>query len=125
MNLRYEASGLMQGAYAYIKAHIDALNSLPPPGATWTRYDIPEDARPHLQKLVSDGAIEIVDNDGEYNRYATDPDAFQIIEKCDANRQKLLCGHSGIKNIGGGFYTCSHDHCDHRYTKDTMQILLG
>lgn len=124
MNLAYEASGLAQGAYSYINAHIDALDDLPPPGVEWDRYDIDDTARPHLQKLVSDGAVKVVGEDGGYNQYLTTENAYEIVQECDDGRSRLLCGHSGIRNIGDGLYTCGLEQCNHRYTRDTMELLL-
>lgn len=124
MNLRYEASGLVQGGYSYLRAHIDALTHLPEPDREWTRFDVADDVRPHLQKLISDGAIRIVGEEDGYKLYSTTDTAFEIVQDIDGNRTKLLCGHSGLKNLGDGLLTCSYEGCDHRYTKDTMTILL-
>lgn len=125
MGLQYNNSGLMPGSYAYIRAHIDALRDVPPPEETWTWHDVEENIRRHLEKLRADGSVVVEgETDDGYKLFTVDERAYEIIEECDQQRQTLPCGHTGLKNIGGGLLTCGFDGCEHRYTRDTMQLLL-
>lgn len=125
MSLQYDSSGLLPGAYAYIHAHIDDVKSIAPPSETFTRLDLDRGARRHLQKLTVDGAIEIVgETDDGYKLYQTREAAWDAIEDCREAREELLCGHGGIRNLGNGLYTCTKRDCEHKYTRDTIEVLL-
>jgi len=125
MSQGYEACGLMQGARDYIRGHIADLEALPPPDERWQARDVPERTGRRLQRLCALGAVERVARDETgRNVYATDERAWALIEDYAASERPLLCDHGGLRNLGDGLYTCGHDACDHRYTRDTVELLL-
>lgn len=125
MSVGYDSSGLRPGAHAYIRCNIDAISSLKPPDARWTRFDVAEAARSHLERLRIEGAIEVTGSTEGRHVYVTTEAAWEVIQDYDKNRNKLLCDHGGFRNIGGGLFTCGHEDCDHRYTRDTLELLLS
>lgn len=125
MAVGHDTSGLPSGSYHYIRGHLDALTELPPPEERWTYHDISDSIHTHLQKLRADGSVVVEgETDDGYKLFSVDERAYQIIKECSQARETLPCGHTGVKNIGDGLLTCGFDGCSHKYTRDTMQLLL-
>jgi hypothetical protein len=116
-------SRLPQGAEDFIRPRGPQLSELPPPGEHWQATDIPEEIHNTLQRLRHLGVITVVDDVGT-NDYETTEQGWDVIQDYADREDALLCGHGGIKNLGNGVYTCGSDQCDHRYTRDTMELLL-
>lgn len=109
----------------YLRANFDALSDLPEPDERWTYLDLCDCIEPHLQKLIEIQGVEHVgENEEGYKEFKVNEEAYEILLECREGRMTLPCGYSGFKNIGGGFYTCSFDRCDHRYTRETLHWLL-
>lgn len=125
MSQGYDACGLMQGARDYIRGHIADVEALPPPSERWQAQDVPKPTQRCLQRLCALGAIERVTRDATgRNVYETDERAWALIEEYASAERPLLCNHGGLRNLGDGLYTCGYEECEHRYTRDTVEVLL-
>lgn len=108
-------SGINRKARNWIAANVDLLQVLidadePLPLEAW-----PEELHGRVLRGAEVDAIRTeVDEDTEYHRHQYDltPKIEAAVEKKLEDRQTLPCGHFGVRNLGGGRYTCSYDGCD-------------
>jgi hypothetical protein len=116
---------LVSGARDYIRPRGPRLRHLPESGKTWDAEDIPDAMKNCLQRLQHLGVIKTVDRHGSgLNLYETTEQGWAIIEEYAERDDALLCEHGGIKNLGDGLYTCADKDCDHKYSRDTIGLLL-
>lgn len=109
----------------YIRSQTNALAKIPPPNEQWTYHNVSEVIQQRLQKLLSEKIVVVIGkNDDGHKLYRVNAKAYELIEKHSQEIQRLPCGHTGIKNIGDGLFTCGFDGCSRKYTRDTMQLLL-
>jgi len=118
-------SELVSGARDYIRPRGPRLRHIPEPGERWDAEDVPEAVVSCLQRLRHLGVIRIVDRRGsDRNLYETTEQGWAVIEEYAEREDALLCEHGGIKNLGDGLYSCGDPDCDHRYTRDTVELLM-
>jgi len=119
-------SGLMRGADEYIRGNVSVLRNLPRPDEEWRFAEVDDLGRGRLQKLWHLGIVEKVRRPVDEDVYVwqTDTRAWKLIEEYADREEPLLCDHPGIRNLGDGLYTCGRDECDHKYTRDTVELLF-
>lgn len=117
-------SGIGKKARNWIGSNIDILAVLveadgPIPLQAW-----PEDVRGSVVHAADIGAIKSrIDEDSANRRseYYLSETVEAVVESRLEDRQTLPCGHSGLRNLGGGRYACSYDGCDEVFLRATAE----
>lgn len=106
-----------------IKACISEYVGVPDPSEVWhfNETDLTESA--HHQLISDDGVIE-AGRTGERRKWRTDPDVYAEIQRIAAEQPLLACGHKAFRTVDLGSerpYSCLHDDCEARYTRETIE----
>lgn len=101
---------------------------LPHPSELWTRWSVSDAVAKRRRKLQANHIIYVVENhrqsEDECNVYRTNPQAYNWIQ-ANVNRPKTLpCGHSGIRNLRDGGYTCYDDDCQAEFDRAAAEEVL-
>ena len=81
----------------------------------------------NLQKLRTMGAIRKVEkrktSGSAYPIWRVDETVRQRAEELVASRDSPCgCGHTGIRNLGGGWYSCTNDDCDVQVRRSEVSL---
>jgi hypothetical protein len=109
-----------------IKACISEYADIPDPSEEWhfIETDISESA--HHQLISDDGVHPAGCSDGR-QEWRTDPDVYAAIQRIAAEQPLLDCGHKAFRTLDTDSerpYSCLHDDCDARYTRETIEGVL-
>jgi hypothetical protein len=109
-----------------IKACISEYVGIPDPSETWHFCEAAITESAHHQ-LISDGGVHVVGRTGERRKWRTDPDVYAAIQQIAAEQPLLDCGHKAFRTLDTDSerpYSCLHDGCDARYTRETIEGVL-
>lgn len=107
-----------QAPFVPLRGHADAWAETPAPPETFIQREIPDCALSAFRKLHAAGwAVEVVGRtqrqQSTVNEYRWSDEAWQIVQDTLENQfSPLPCGHAGLRNLGGGEYTCNYGACD-------------
>lgn len=111
---------MMSGSHTLLRARRVAAEALPHPDKTWAKADIPPALEETLNKFHQKGIIEIVEQAQQdsyrYNIYRTAPAAYEYVQLLPDPPSS--CGHTGIRNLGAGRFTCTNDQCDVEFGRE-------
>lgn len=117
---------LPNGYATVLRTHPVATKNLPEPTVIWDRVTIaehsadPEAVRRVIKRFTEFGIIRrhgIQHRNGQnYRQYSTHPAAYEYDV---SGRDVWPCGHTGLRNLGDGRYTCLNDECEKVYDKAT------
>ena len=128
---------LTASAVGLVRSHADTLARLPAGpfhSSQRVRDNGVDEPRPYvavdpneIEKLVARGVVDRVTRETGhcrcYNIYRVPADvrerAQEIVERRDS---PVGCGHSGIRNLGDGWYTCTSDNCDVRVRREEVEL---
>lgn len=121
-------SGINRKARNWIAANVDLLKVLvdadePLPLEAWF-----EAVHGRVHRGVEVGAIRTqADETIQYyrHRYDLSERVETAVAKKLENRQTLPCGHSGVRNLGGGQYTCSFDGCEATFGRSATEEAIA
>lgn len=58
--------------------------------------------------------------------YRADAGAVAVAQGIHEGRQTLPCGHGGLRNLrGDAGYSCGHDDCGARFSRDVVEEVFG
>lgn len=121
-----EGGVLYGGAHTALRARREAAEELPPPSEKWLRSEVPAVLDESLQKFRQLGIVQVVDGkqvgSNRYNIYRTAPAAARYVDHLPEPGSP--CDHTGIRNLGGGEYTCGNERCAVRFDKATAEAAL-
>jgi len=109
-----------------IRACISEYVGIPDPSEVWhfNETDLTESAH---HQLISDGGVTEAGRTGERRQWRTDPDVYAEIQRIAAEQPLLDCGHKAFRTLDTDSerpYSCLHDDCDARYTRETIEAVL-
>jgi hypothetical protein len=109
-----------------IRACISEYVGIPDPSEVWhfNETDLTESAH---HQLISDGGVIEAGRTGERRQWRTDPDVYAAIQRIAAEQPLLDCGHKPFRTLDTDSerpYSCLHDDCDARYTRETIEAVL-
>lgn len=74
-----------------------------------------------VRKMIAHGIINRV----EEGVYRVNEAPYTAAAEKHENSTTLPCGHTGMRNLGGGDYSCAFDLCDKVYDRDTVEGVFG
>ena len=125
-----------------LRAHPLVARALPASDVRWYgaerdlgRDDVepaPAAVRPMIMKLLQNDVVLVVDRatvpkkPGDVaNIYRTRPGVDEWVSENVAEPTTGPCGHPGVRNLGGGRYTCRLDRCDATFGREAAKAVLG
>jgi len=120
----------VNGEAQYLRANRLVARALPHPDETWHRATAPPLVAETISKLLANHIIEIAVRHGaptDHNAhlYRTRESAYRYATECLDDPTTLDCGHTGIRNLGGGEYTCGREGCPVRVDRATAREVLS
>lgn len=119
----------VNGEAQFLRSHRRVAHQLPPPSETWARVDAPPIVADRISKLLSNHVIEIeehhgADTDHDAHLYRTRASAYRYVQEHLDEPTLTPCGHTGVRNLGGGEYTCQDAECDARFDRAAAREVL-
>lgn len=121
-----DTPSLPLGTAELLSAHPTITRQLPAPDERWTRHEAPPEVQSMLDRLREADVILTVERRGNEhpNIYRTHPAAeTHIIRQRRATQTP--CGHTGVRNLGDGAYTCSFEGCEATFDRDRAEEVLS
>lgn len=134
---------LPSGELSVLRTRRAEAVKLPHPDEAWTTQEV-DLSHAALRKFEANGIVRRVgttrvevDFEGdEYTRldrrplWRTVAAAYHYVDErirtADGSaRNTLPCGHQGVRNLGGGEYTCLQDGCSETWDEATARAALG
>lgn len=115
-----------QGLLTLLRANQAAAKALPEPGETWVTDDVADELAHRIRKFVFSGAVRTVgyaNRDTGAREYETTQEAYATAQRI--NPPTAPCGHTGVRNLGDGIYSCCYDGCDETFGVDVAEEVLG
>jgi len=105
-----------------IRSRQHDIRQLPDPDETWLLQDVPLSRR-RASKLRQSGAIKTVGqvtNRGNQRLvYRVDPDVSEAVARMP--EPETPCGHTGVRNLRDGAFTCTRDDCDVEFSREIAE----
>jgi len=117
-------------AASVLRCNKVAAKALPPSDETWPVDRVRDTpAERCIGKFVSHGIVEAVGTERHTGHrrtlYQTDPGAERHAAALSIAHE-TPCGHTGVRNLGDGEYTCCADDCDARFDRATaLEVAQG
>lgn len=103
-----------------------AAMQLPHPEEKWSSKEVGlSDSEIHQfsQKGVMEKSGDVIGNTNA-NLWQTTTLAYEVVQDL-SRKSETPCGHSGVRNLGGGEYTCTEESCDNIFDRETAEEVLN
>lgn len=128
MSRNKDPVGVINGVPQLLRANRHIAHALPHPSETWTRQDVPSILAEALPKLQANHVIEVAEHHGAETRqvhtWRTKPEAYRYAQENIEPPTRTPCGHTGVRNLGEGVFTCRREDCDYRFDRDAAREVL-
>lgn len=123
--------------FRILRCHRSASCELPPPDVEWVTdndmapdlHEVGDDLANVVRRFVEHGIIQPVgyaDPQSSRRIYVTNPKSFRWVEQnIRENTTWTPCGHTGVRNLGDGEFTCVRDHCDETFPRSVAEEVLN
>lgn len=103
-----------------------ASAALPHPNETWIARDQEDVLADQIQLFDARGIIKFVERN-EHSRHVwrTNPGVWDYVQEFREEATWTPCGHTGVRNLGDGDYTCTCDSCDETFDRDTAEQVIS
>lgn len=123
-----DATKLSRSAASTLRAELDNIAQLLEFDRPVRKSEIEHDGF-RLTRLERMDIVERVDKQQSesswYYRWSLTDQAERYAREILADRDELPCGHSGVRNLAEGGYTCAFDQCDAEFGRETVEEVLG
>lgn len=122
MSLQHTTGNLGRTQAMIVRQHPEAFRSMPLEGM-FTLESIPELESAPTKRFLDSNLIEIAEGgrDQQPSLYTLSDPAKKWIRQNLEIADTLPCGHTGIRNLRRGGYSCSEDSCDARYDRARIE----
>lgn len=123
----HTASGISNNIVSLLQAYPRLAVALPHPEHSFTTRDAPTVVAQNLDKLQANDLVTVAERHGGaqgIHRYRTTRAAYRAAQRIDPPTL-TPCGHTGVRNLGDGVYTCSELDCSRRFDRETAREVLG
>lgn len=115
--------GIDRDARGRLDADHHIVCDLPAPDRRWTARDVPDELAYRLKNYRLSGIVHVVGETDEHTHiYETDEGAYAYAQSFGTS--PAPCGHWGVVNVPGARYTCSADHCQVSFGRETARAVM-
>jgi len=122
MSLHHTTGNLGRTQAMIVRQHPEAFRAIPLEDE-FTLESIPELESAPTKQFLESNLIEIAEGgrDEQPSLYALSDPAEKWIRTNLESADTLPCGHTGIRNLRRGDYSCTEDSCDARYDRARIE----
>jgi hypothetical protein len=119
----------MRGAHTMLRAEMDVAKHLPHPEHTWVTADVPNPLGDRVRRYHQYGVVRRVERGGrnreQPSTWETTRPAFEYVnDVVEKTHTPGPCDHKGVRNLGGGEYSCTTEDCEARFSREIAEARL-